>query len=211
MNNKMMRGRVAPLLGGLVATSMLTFTAGTASAVQPGNAGSVTTAVASSGVSARQVLGNEFGTMRSNVKGTFGRNGVVTGSFKPARFVQDNGRLMAIGTLTATLTRASGKVVGTDSMRVKLPVKSGEGTSLARTSDGGAACDILSLVLGPLDLDILGLRVQLNRVVLNIDAEPGPGNLLGNLLCAVAGLLDNSGVLTQVRQILNSILAILRL
>lgn len=33
----------------------------------------------------------------------------------------------------------------------------------------------------------------------------------GNLLCAVAGLLDNTGVLTQVKQILNSILAILRL
>ena len=211
MNNSMMRGRVAPLLGGLVATSMLTFTAGTASAVQPSNAGNVTTAVASSGVSAKPVLSNEFGTMRSNIKGTFGRNGVVTGTFKPARFVQDNGRLMAIGTLTATLTRANGKVVGTDSMRVKLPVKSGEGTSLARTSERAAACDILSLVLGPLDLDILGLRVQLNRVVLNITAEPGPGNLLGNLLCAVAGLLDNSGVLTQLRQILNSILAILKL
>jgi uncharacterized membrane protein YoaK (UPF0700 family) len=42
-------------------------------------------------------------------------------------------------------------------------------------------------------------------------ATPGPGNLLGNLLCAVAGLLDGSGFLTQVSQILNSILAILRL
>ena len=207
MNNMKKRGRLVPLLGGLVATSMLTFTAGSATAVQPGSAGSATTVVASSG----RVSANDFGTMRSNVKGTFGRNGVVSGTFKPQRFVQDNGRLMALGRLTATLTRANGNVVGTESMRVKLPVRSAEGTSLARTSERAAACDILSLVLGPLDLDILGLRVQLNRVVLNIDAEPGPGNLLGNLLCAVAGLLDNNGVLTQVRQILNSILAILRL
>jgi hypothetical protein len=35
-------------------------------------------------------------------------------------------------------------------------------------------CDILNLTLGPLDLNLLGLRVQ----------------LLGNLLCAAAGLLD---------------------
>lgn len=52
------------------------------------------------------------------------------------------------------------------------------------------ACPILHLELGPLDLNLLGLRVQLNQVVLDITALPGPGNLLGNLLCAVAGLLD---------------------
>ena len=51
-------------------------------------------------------------------------------------------------------------------------------------------CPILHLELGPLDLNLLGLRVQLNQVVLDITAIPGPGNLLGNLLCAVAGLLD---------------------
>ena len=51
-------------------------------------------------------------------------------------------------------------------------------------------CPILHLELGPLDLNLLGLRVQLNQVVLDITAERGPGNLLGNLLCAIAGLLD---------------------
>ncbi|PSP41947.1 ABC transporter substrate-binding protein, partial [Halobacteriales archaeon QH_6_64_20] len=42
----------------------------------------------------------------------------------------------------------------------------------------------------PLDLDALGLVVNLSEVELNIDAVPGPGNLLGNLLCAVANLLN---------------------
>ena len=51
-------------------------------------------------------------------------------------------------------------------------------------------CPVLHLELGPLDLNLLGLRVQLNQVVLDITAIPGGGNLLGNLLCAVAGLLD---------------------
>src|SRR3954471_7489445 len=59
-------------------------------------------------------------------------------------------------------------------------------------------CPILHLDLGPLDLNLLGLHVHLNEVVLNVEAIPGAGNLLGNLLCAIAGLLDNvdlSGVL----------------
>jgi hypothetical protein len=62
--------------------------------------------------------------------------------------------------------------------------------------------------LGPLDLDLLGLQVHLNQIVLDIDAAAGPGNLLGNLLCAVAGLLDNPGA--QLTRLLNDILGILR-
>jgi hypothetical protein len=81
-----------------------------------------------------------------------------------------------------------------------------------------AACDILTLVLGPLHLDLLGLVVDLNQINLLITAVPGAGNLLGNLLCAVAGLLDGTGgitgpltqiagLLTQIVNILNGILA----
>jgi len=55
----------------------------------------------------------------------------------------------------------------------------------------GAACQILHLEIGPLDLNLLGLRVQTNRIVVDITAVPGPGNLLGNLLCGIAGLLDD--------------------
>jgi hypothetical protein len=60
------------------------------------------------------------------------------------------------------------------------------------------ACGILHLELGPLDLDLLGLVVHLDQVVLDISAEPGAGNLLGNLLCAIAGLLDGGSPLTQI-------------
>jgi hypothetical protein len=81
-----------------------------------------------------------------------------------------------------------------------------------------AACDVLTLVLGPLHLDLLGLVVDLNVVELAINAVPGAGNLLGNLLCAVVGLLDGTGgvtgtltdiagLLTQIVNILNGILA----
>jgi len=57
----------------------------------------------------------------------------------------------------------------------------------------GGSCSILNLDLGPLHLDLLGLVIDLAPVHLDITAVPGAGNLLGNLLCAVAGLLDGPG------------------
>jgi len=95
-------------------------------------------------------------------------------------------------------------------------VKSINGTP-ARSGDRTAAratCDILHLVLAPLDLDLLGLKVHLDRVVLNIVAESGAGKLLGNLLCSVTGLLDGgplAGLLGQLSDLLNQILGRLRL
>jgi len=50
-----------------------------------------------------------------------------------------------------------------------------------------ATCDILRLVLGPLDLDLLGLQVHLDRIVLNIIAAAGAGNLIsGNQVDGLA-------------------------
>jgi hypothetical protein len=70
-----------------------------------------------------------------------------------------------------------------------------------------ASCEILHLELGPLDLSLLGLMVHLDRIVLDITAQPGPGNLLGNLLCAVANLLNNNGPLGPIANLLNQILS----
>lgn len=50
---------------------------------------------------------------------------------------------------------------------------------------------VLYLDLEGLFLDLLGLEVDLNEVVLDVSAVPGSGKLLGNLLSAVARLLDD--------------------
>ena len=50
--------------------------------------------------------------------------------------------------------------------------------------------NVLHLDLQGLFLDLLGLEVDLDEVVLNVRAVPGEGKLLGNLLGEVAGLLD---------------------
>lgn len=52
------------------------------------------------------------------------------------------------------------------------------------------ACEILELDIGRINLDLLGLVVNIAPISIDITAVPGAGNLLGNLLCAVAGLLD---------------------
>ena len=72
-----------------------------------------------------------------------------------------------------------------------------------------ATCDILDLTLGPLDLNLLGLQIHLDRVVLIITADPS-GGLLGQLLCGIANLLSGGGPLQQIVGLLNQLVALLR-
>ncbi len=54
------------------------------------------------------------------------------------------------------------------------------------------SCSILELDIGAIFIDLLGLQISLAPIALDIVAQRGAGNLLGNLLCAIAGLLGNS-------------------
>jgi len=64
--------------------------------------------------------------------------------------------------------------------------------------DPASTTQILNLHLGPIHLDVLGLKVDTSEICLNISAQTGPGNLLGNLLAGVAGALDGGTSLTDV-------------
>ena len=71
-----------------------------------------------------------------------------------------------------------------------------------------ATCEVLSLSLGPLDLNLLGLRVELDNcsngpVTVDIDAIQG-GGLLGDLLCGLSNLLSGgaSPLSTAVQRLL---------
>jgi hypothetical protein len=125
-------------------------------------------------------------------------NGNFTGVFSLSRFVLQNGQVAAVGTLTGTVTNAAGQTVGAIVQNLTL--------SLININ---ATCDILHLELGPIDLNLLGLVVHVDKIVIDIDAQSGPGNLLGNLLCAVANLLNANGPLSQLVNLLNQILALL--
>lgn len=45
-------------------------------------------------------------------------------------------------------------------------------------------------MIKPIFLDLLGLELETDTIELDLTAVAGAGNLLGDLLCAVAGLLD---------------------
>jgi len=124
-----------------------------------------------------------------------GGGGTFAGTFQLQKFATDQaGQLVATGVLSGILTTATGAT--TSILRtITLPAAVGDTT-----------CQILHLDLGPLNLDLLGLQVNLSRIVLDITAQAGAGNLLGNLLCGVANLLNDP---TSLAKLLNSILAAL--
>jgi hypothetical protein len=136
------------------------------------------------------------------ITGTFtdsmGGTGTFTGTYTINRVAKAGGGLTTVGTISGTATDSTGAVVGTVANQ-----------SVTTPLQVTGTCDILHLTLGPLDLDLLGLVVHLDQVVLDITAEQGPGNLLGNLLCAVAGLLDPPTGGGGLGGILNSIVALL--
>ena len=137
------------------------------------------------------------------ITGTFtdaaGNIGHFVGSFNIQRFALNNdNQIVAVGTLTGTLTDSLGNVLGSIVNTISL---------ILNQAATRATCEILHLELGPLDLNLLGLLVHLNKVVLDISAQSGPGNLLGNLLCSVAHLLDQGGALQNLVNLLNQILS----
>jgi hypothetical protein len=140
--------------------------------------------------------------------GTVENGGTFQGNFAISRFDVQNSQLVAIGTLTGKIIDTSGKTSGNvNKKNVAVPV-SGD-TATASAIGIAQTCDILNLVLGPLDLNLLGLEVHLDTVVLDIVANPA-GGLLGELLCAVANLLDNPlSDLLQIANLLNQILDLL--
>jgi hypothetical protein len=70
------------------------------------------------------------------------------------------------------------------------------------TLQQGGTCTILDLTLGPIDLFLLGLRVQTNEIHLLVTAQRG--TLLGDLLC---GLFFNGLATPQLAGALNSSLS----
>jgi hypothetical protein len=171
------------------------------------------------------------------IAGTVAGGGTFEGTLDITHFeAEGDQQLSAHGKLSGVLKGLpNGQTREVRNQAVKWPVKSINGKELpqkgaAMGSDDAAAdllakldgasqeglqqtCPILNLVLGPLDLNLLGLHVTLNEVNLVIEAIAGAGALLGNLLCAIAGLLDPGGTLTgllgQLAGLLNQIIGIL--
>jgi hypothetical protein len=131
---------------------------------------------------------------------TLSDGSILAGTLSVTNLALQNGQLLVTGVLTGTQTKLDGTTTQVTQVF----------TTAATLTGGGARnkCDILFLDLGPIFLDVLGLQVDLSQITLDITAVAGAGNLLGNLLCALVGLLDR-GALTDILDILTQINAII--
>jgi hypothetical protein len=137
------------------------------------------------------------------------------GTYTIDRFIKKGNKVYAVGKLVGK-TRGAKKVTKNN---VRMPATLTSGAAGAQSSQvpvppivpTPGACTILNLQLGPIDLNLLGLRVRTNQINLLIEGVPGAGNLLGNLLCGITGILNPSLANTplgQLAQILNALLAL---
>ena len=146
-------------------------------------------------------------TKRVAVTGTAKNGKKFNGTYTINRFVKWHGKVFAVGTLKGRLKHRHVTRHG-----VRIPVTGFAGQSGATTAQ--AACQVLTLTLGPLDLNLLGLRVQLNQLNLRITAIPSTlpgGGLLGDLLCGIANLLNPTASTvtgSNLAAVLNSLLAL---
>ena len=140
------------------------------------------------------------GQVGASLRALITQGGAIIGTFDIQRFAAIDNTLHAIG--TATLVNGPSTLVTT----LALPV-----TPTTLGPPDPASCPILHLDIGPITLNLLGLNITTSRIVIDIVAIPGPGNLLGNLLCAIAGLLNSGGtlqgILNQLVVLLNQLLA----
>jgi hypothetical protein len=128
-----------------------------------------------------------------------------TGKYGINRFivskVKGKKAVYAIGTLTG---RVAGHRVVRKNVMIPASLTGASAVGLPARS-AAVSCPVLHLVLGPINLNLLGLKVTLGGgptaslpIVLDISAVPGPGNLLGNLLCNLTSALNTGGLLSQL-------------
>jgi hypothetical protein len=147
------------------------------------------------------------------IKGVAKNGKKFSGTYAIQRFVVKGDSVYSIGTLKGKLKGRTVKRYG-----VMMPANlTGDATG-AQTSQ--ATCQVLHLVLGPINLNLLGLRITLGGglaanqpIVLDITAVRG-GGLLGDLLCGLTGSLSGTlgqlqGQLQQLSATLNSLIALL--
>jgi hypothetical protein len=157
-----------------------------------------------------------------NVNGPLSRAGEAVGNFAGTFHVTKFGydqatrQLMVTGILNGTETFTDGTTAMVTDQVVTTNATLKKGSQVSSTSSPyqyasstmyqfTASCGILLLDLGPLHLDLLGLVVDLNEVILDITGQTGAGNLLGNLLCALTGLLDIPGAIAGIINLIDSI------
>jgi hypothetical protein len=128
--------------------------------------------------------------------------------FAVTKFAARGKQLVAIGQTITTYQTAQGAYSTAKPFAANvLKVRTARTSSVRSVQSATRICDVLNLNLGPLHLELLGLIIDLNQVVLTIKADSN-GGLIGGLLCGLAGgsgllptgLATTAAQLTKVAQ-----------
>ena len=68
---------------------------------------------------------------------------------------------------------------------------------------------LATVVLPPLDLNLLGIRVQTSEIIVSLAADAGDGKLLGNLLTTASNLIDLQEAADALNQVLSTTVGLL--
>src|SRR5829696_5516602 len=114
------------------------------------------------------------------------------GTYTIQRFVSRSGKVYSVGTVKGRFKgrRVTKRGVMAPATLSSLAAAQGSQLPAPAIPPTPNACEILRLELGPIDLNLLGLRVRTDEINVLIEGVRGPGNLLGNLLCGITGILD---------------------
>jgi hypothetical protein len=112
--------------------------------------------------------------------------GTLKVDFVVSKVVAEGKQLVAQGEVVGTVQTATGTQVVRKAFSAPVRSLTRSAKGMRSTQKAARICDVLNLNLAPLRLELLGLIIELDRVVLNIRAN-SRGGLLGSLLCGLAG------------------------
>jgi hypothetical protein len=163
--------------------------------------------IGGAGPAAAQTGGTPL-TQTVKLAGTAKGGKKFSGTYTIKRFTHSGSKLFAVGTVKG---RVKGKSVTKKNVRIPVALAR-QGAQTSQIPPTPNACQILNLTLQPIDLNLLGLRIRTSRIDLKIEGVRGPGNLLGNLLCGITGILDPQAATpaspSLLTQVLNALLAL---
>lgn len=171
-------------------------------------------------------------SLKLAVTGTAPLAGTFDGTLAVNRFETRGNQIVAIAFVSGTLTQRNG-TVGTalvGEIAVPLTVRAGGVTAVKSSSTSqpqlrriafarnaatpelalvqATACPVVDLVLGPFDVNVLGVDVAIQPVDIQLVGEEGTP--LGSLVCQVNALIGNvAGLVGVVNGILNLLISLL--
>jgi hypothetical protein len=163
------------------------------------------TAPADAGKSAQK---GDPAALQLPITGTAAGGGSFVGTLTVLKFVVRDGQVAAIGIVRGTATSATGAALGTALVGpLTLPVQVGPAVTATTTAAPvvvQATCPVLHIEIGATNLNVLGLVVVTQPVVLDVSGDTA--GVLGNLVCTV---LDTLNTVVDLVGLLNQLLGLL--